>query len=225
MAAMEMDEKRSRRGSRSALVLAGTGVAAAVAGWIGGRGTEGDIATAWGVLAGVGFATAVVGVVRVWRDQRIEQDANDPGGALQRERLHVDRSRQLWIYPLLAVAFLVQAAFAMGNILEGTGRTSDYLQALLPVLYAWLVVAITLGWDGHTRKNRRWLEDELTLVIRARAMTAAAVVLMAGLTIAFGLALWRIEIGVMALLFALTAGGVTAGIRFAWLDREAGKAG
>lgn len=225
MAAMETDEKRSRRGSRLALVLAGTGLAAALAGFIGGRGAEGDIATGWGVLAGVGFATAVVGAVKIWLDQRIEQDANDPGGALRRERLQIDRSRQLWIYPLLAVAFLVQATSAMGDILEGTGRFSDYLQALLPVLYAWLIVVITLGWDGHTKKNRRWLEDELTLVIRARAMTAAAVVLMAGLTIAFGLALWRTEIGVLALLFTLTAGGVTAGIRFAWLDREAGKDG
>jgi len=225
MAAMETDRKRSRRGSRTALVLAGTGVAAAAAGWIGGRGTEGDIATGWGVLAGVGFATVVVGAVKFWLDQRMDQEAGDAGGALRRERLHVDRSRQLWVYPLLAVAFLVQAISAIGDILAGTGRVSDYLQALLPVLYAWLVVAITLGWDGHTRKNRRFLEDELTLVIRARAMTAAAVVLMAGLTIAFGLALWRTEIGVLALLFALTAGGVTAGIRFAWLDREAGKDG
>lgn len=222
---METDRMRSRRGSRIALVLAGTGVAATVAGWIGGRGTEGDIATAWGVLAGVGFATAGASAVKIWLDRWIEQDTNDPGGVLTRERLQTDRSWQLWVYPLLAVAFLVLAISAIGDILEGTGRVSDYLQALLPVLYAWLVVAITLGWDGHARENRRLLEDELTLVIRARAMTAAAVVLMAGLTIAFGLALWRTEIGIMALLFALTAGGATAGIRFAWLDREAGRDG
>lgn len=215
-------EKRSRGGPRLALVLAGTGIAAAIAGFIGGRGTEGDIATGWGVLAGAGFAT-VAGAVKIWLDQRVDRDTHDPGGALRRERLQVDRSRQLWVYPLLAVAFLVQATSATGDILEGTGRLSDYLQALLPVLYAWLVVAITLGWDGHTKKHRRWLDDELTRVIRARAMTAAAVVLMAGLTIAFGLALWRTGIGVMALLVALTAGGVTAGIRFAWLDREAGR--
>jgi hypothetical protein len=46
---------------------------------------------------------------------------------------------------------------------------------------------------------------------------------MAGTTIALGLGLWRLETGLIALPFALAAAGATAGLRFAWLDREAGR--
>ena len=108
---------------------------------------------------------------------------------------------------------------------EGEGRLRDYLWILLPVLYAWVTASIAMGWDHNSRQNRRFLEDELTVVIRARAMTAAFWVLMAGATASLALFLVRPEFGAMGLLTALAAGGGTAGVRFAWLDREAGQDG
>jgi hypothetical protein len=54
-------------------------------------------------------------------------------------------------------------------------------------------------------------------------MVWAFFVLMSGTTIALGLALWRPETGIVAIPFALAAAGATAGLRFAWLDREAGR--
>ncbi|MES2861664.1 MAG: hypothetical protein V4701_09335 [Pseudomonadota bacterium] len=219
------NEKRGWTWSRTGLLLTGAGVLMTAVGFIGGSDAQGETATAWGVLAGVGFAGIFVGLVKIWMDRAIDAEANDPGGQTKRERLQTQRSWQLWLFPVVAVFFLFQATFAMRDILGGIGEFGDYLMVLLPVLYAWLVAMIAMGWDGNTRKNRRWLEDELTLVIRAKAMTAASVVLMAGLTVSLALGLWRPEIGVMATVFALTAGGATAGIRFAWLDREAGKDG
>jgi hypothetical protein len=80
-----------------------------------------------------------------------------------------------------------------------------------------------MGWDGGSRKNKRFLEDELTQSLRARSMILAFFVLMAGATVSLGLGLWRAEVGILSLPFVLAAGGASAGLRFAWLFREAGR--
>lgn len=227
---MTMNEDELRREGqaraakfRTALIAAGVGLAALIAGFGLAQGRSGDVATGLGVLAGMGFALTLGGVVLAvlfrpgdtrWRSETRQG---------KRERLQAQRSQQLWLFPLVGTVFLFQATRALAEIQAGGGEWFHYLSVFLPVLYAWLVAAIAMGWDGQSRKNRRWLEDELTVSIRARAMTAASLVLMAGLTVALALGLWRPEIGVMALPFALTAGGTTAGLRFAWLDREAGR--
>jgi hypothetical protein len=85
--------------------------------------------------------------------------------------------------------------------------------------------ALAMGWDGNSRKNRRYLEDELTEALRARAVVWAFGVLMAGGTVALCVGLWRPEMGVADLPFAMVAAGATAALRFALLDREAGRDG
>ena len=93
---------------------------------------------------------------------------------------------------------------------------------------------IRLGDDGdHDGLGRQLpeepslLEDELTVVIRARAMTAAFFTMMAGATVALALTLTlpHPAFGAIALLATIAGGGLTAGVRFAWLDREAGRDG
>ena len=219
-------EARARRGKfigALATVVLGAGIAG-VGFAIGGART-GDEATGWGVLAGVGFGLAVGGAIIAWIKRpgangwRIETEP------LKRDRLQAQRVRQLWIFPLVTLAFLVQSTLSMQDILAGEGNWADYLGAILPVLYAWVVASITMGWDHQSRTNKRFLEDELTGVLRARAIGAAFAVLMLGGTLAFGLGLWRADIGMAALPFVLAAGGATAGIRFAWLDREYGQDG
>ncbi len=222
---MDSGRKTETKWSRIGLMLSGVGLLAMGAGFAGGQGREGDIATAWGALAGFGFALIIAGLVKVWIDREVQLEGDDPGGATKRERLQSQRSRMLWIFPVVAMIFLWQATLGAVEILAGRGEFGDYLGVVLPVLYSWVVAMIVMGWDGQARKNRRFIEDELVLVIRARAMTAAALVLMTGLTVAFGLGLWRADIGVLAVPFALTIGAATAGIRFAWLDREAGRDG
>lgn len=217
--------KAARGLSPTGMALVGGGLVALIVGFAAGLGRDGDAATAWGVLAGVGFAVTFVGLVRLWIDHEARTAGDDPGGQVKLERLQAQRSRMLWVFPIVAAVFLFQGTRGAFNLIAGRGEFSDYVSVLLPVLYAWVVAMIVMGWDAHTRKNRRFLEDELTQVIRARAMTAAAIVLMAGLTIALGLGLWRPETGVVAIPFALIAGGATAGIRFAWLDRQAGADG
>lgn len=210
---------------RLALALAGVGALAVGLGFALGQGRSGDAATGAGVLAGVGFSLLLIGAVFSWKMRSGDTGWMSEAPQGKRDRLQTQRSNQLFVLPAVAVIFLALALEPVRHVVEGEGRLRDYLSILLPVLYAWVTAAIAMGWDHNSRQNRRFLEDELTIVIRARAMTAAFMVLMAGATAAFGLFLVRPEFGAMALLTALAAGGGTAGVRFAWLDREAGQDG
>lgn len=227
-----MDEQELAKAGRtrarkfwSAICLVVLGLLALGFGFVTGQGLTGDAATFAGVIAGLGFSLILVGALVAWRnwpgDTRWMSEA--PQG--KRDRLQTQRSRQLFLFPVVAVIFLALALEPVRHVVEGDGRLRDYLSILLPVLYAWVTASIAMGWDHNSRENRRFLEDELTIVIRARAMTAAFLVLMAGATASLALFLVRPEFGAMGLLTALAAGGAAAGVRFAWLDREAGQDG
>lgn len=202
-----------------AALVGGTGFALLV-------GTEGDQATTAGVAAGFGFGLVIVGALMAWCG-RPGQPINVAGSGegARREKLQQARTRQLVLYPLVLLLFMAQAHMAMQRVLGGDHNLGAYVQILLPVLYGWLIPVLVMGWDWHAQKNRRLLEDELTQVMRARSMILAFVVLMSGVTVAMGLGLWRADYGVMALPYVLALGGASAGLRFAWLDREAGRDG
>lgn len=209
----------------AALVLSGLGAGLAVVGLNPGATSLGETfsdADA-GIVTGIGIGLFVVGLMIAWKvrpNGPASRPEDEPG---KRERMQSERSMLLWLFPIITLLFLYQSTRAVGPVLAGEGNWGDYLSIGLPVLYAWLAASVTMGWDGNSRKNRRYLEDELTLVLRARAMVWAFFVLMSGTTIALGLALWRPETGIVAIPFALAAAGATAGLRFAWLDRAAGR--
>jgi Kef-type K+ transport system membrane component KefB len=209
----------------SAIALAVLGVPAMAAGFIFGQRLDGDVATGWGVLAGIGFSFILAGAIFAWRTRPGDRRWMSEAPQSKRDRMQAQRSSQLFLFPAVAVIFLALAWSRIPEVLAGEGRLADYLSISLPVLYAWLTAAITMGWDGNSRSNRRFLEDELTVVLRARAVTAAFVVLMTGATASLGLFLVRPEYGAIALLTSIAAAGATAGVRFAWLDREAGQDG
>jgi len=232
---MQMSNTRDRSGDRpvrgrgwkfmAATVLSGLGVGLAVAGLNPDAVSLGAIlqdADA-GIVTGVGIGLLLVGAMIAWKLRPggpASRGEDEPG---KRERMQEQRSMMLWLFPIITLIFLYQSTRAIPLILAGDTGLTNYMSVLLPVLYAWLAASVTMGWDGNSRKNRRYLEDELTQVMRARAIVWAFLVLMAGTTIALGLGLWRLETGLIALPFALAAAGATAGLRFAWLDREAGR--
>ena len=189
-------------------------------------GVEGDQATTAGVAAGIGFGLTALGALMAWcgRPNR-PIDVETSADGVRREKLQQQRTRQLVLYPLVLLLFMFQAHLAMQRVLGGDHNFGAYIQILLPVLYGWLIPVLVMGWDWHTQKNRRLLDDELTQVLRARSMILAFVVLMGGVTVALALGLWRADYGVTALPYVLALGGASAGLRFAWLDREAGRDG
>lgn len=184
--------------------------------------SSGNAATGWGVLAGSGLAIAVAGAILAWLNHPAAGTADT---APQRDRLQGQRVQVLAMFSIVNLAFLPRATGAIAAIASGAGELGDFIFAPMPVLYAWLLALTTLGWDHHSRTHRKFMEDELTQLVRARAISAAFVVLMAGLTVVFGLGLWRPELTLYGVVYALTAAGATAGLRFVWLDREFGKDG
>lgn len=223
--ALKGSDRPPWRLSRIGAALAVGGVALCVAGFVGGFSQQGEAVRGWGFLTGIGFAVLFAGVVRVWIDREIDVAAVAPGGARKRERLQAQRASQLWLFPVATVVLLGMALAPAGRMLEGRADLRDLWWLLLPVLYGWVITAITLGWDAHSRNNRRFLDDELTRALRARAIKAGFIVLMLGTTAALILGLIRAELSVVAMPFVLALGGAAAGIRFAWLDREVGKGG
>ena len=221
------------KAERSRCWLGGLALAAVgAAGLIGGSGfalltgSEGDRATVAGVAAGMGLAFMLLGGLMAWwgRPGRPVDVAASRDGS-RREKLQRERTRQLVLFPLVLLMFMAQAQGGMQRVLGGDHNVGAYVQILLPVLYGWLIPVLVMGWDLHARRNRRLLEDELTQVMRAKSMILAFVVLMGGVTVALGLGLWRADYGVTALPYVLALGGASAGLRFAWLDREAGRDG
>lgn len=228
MTAMHEDEMRQMERARHAkfrwmLALTGLGAVFTGVGFVLGQGRTGDDATLAGVLAGIGIAFVIGGAILAWKARPGDTRWKAEQGQGRRDRLQGQRARQLAIIPILSLIFLAQAAGAGEAILNGEGRLVDGLRLAIPVLYAWLTALIVMGWDGGSRQNRKWLEDELTQALRVRAIVAAFFVLMAGATLALGLGLWRAQVGVVALPFVLAVAGATAGIRFSWLYREAGR--
>ncbi|MGV9010806.1 hypothetical protein [Brevundimonas sp.] len=206
---------------RWGLIAFAIGVVACAAGFILGDGRTGDAATAAGVLAGVGFAVMLAGLIlSAWhhpsRSRQIGERAQT-----KRDRLQAERSRMLWTFPLIGLALLGLAFEAARDIQAEGPSLMACLRLGVPVLYAWLVVLMVLGWDNYSVTNKRFLDDELTRVFRAQALKAGFVVLMAGTTVTLGVMVLWPQAGVMAMIIALTAGAATAGFRFAWLDREA----
>ena len=169
-------------------------------------------------LAGLG---AIVGLA-TWRS-RAERRALD-ARLTRRDKAQGFRARQLATMPFAMVGVLVIAMMALSRILRGEGDMGDMMFAGLVALLAWVVPAIVMGWDGGSRKERKWLEDELTREWRGRAMSAGFVVLMAGVSGIYLIGLWRPEWAILGLPIVLFASGAVAGLRFAWLDRQ-GEAG
>lgn len=209
-----------------AMLVIGAAALAGGAGFALMQGTEGDQATTAGVAAGFGFGLMLIGAMMAWCGRPGQPiDVAESRDGARREKLQRGRTQQLVLYPLVLLLFMAQAHQAMQRVLGGDHNLGAYVRILLPVLYGWLIPVLVMGWDWNAQKNRRLMEDELTQVLRARSMILAFVVLMGGVTVALGLGLWRADYGVLALPYVLALGGASAGLRFAWLDREAGRDG
>lgn len=139
------------------------------------------------------------------------------------EKAQAERAWLLTLIPLTMVFFASRAVGWVGRVLDGSAGLSDVLFLGAAILYAWLGPIVVMGWDGGSRRNRRYLEDELSQHIRARSIMLGFFVLLAGVTAALALALWNPVWTAQALPLAMSAAGAAAALRFVWLDRQAAR--
>ncbi len=210
-------QKLGMRLFKPAVVLALVGAMTGIVGWLANRRSDvvlGDgIMTAAGVATGVGVMAALF----AWAGYRVGQRVES---GPRRDREQRARVGQLTAMPMATLVLTVVAMTAAERMVHGTAERLDWLMAANAALYAVLVTLMVMNWDGEARKLRKYLEDELVQSIRARAVTAAFLVLMFGACGVYLLGLWRADWAVIALPAVLWAAASTASLRFAWLSRS-----
>lgn len=219
-AAAAAERARERR-FRLALLGLGVGMGAVAGGLVlmeEGAGAQ----QAWGlvVMPLALIASAGAGVL-AWRWRPAAPGEPRADGLSRRDREQRARRSGLWATPWVLGLGLVVVTPAAWRLVQGSEALADWLWAGCGLLYAWIAPAMVMGWDGRSRKLRKFLEDEFTTALRARAMTAGFVALLAAMSGVYVLGLWRPEAAVAAMPVALAAGGLAAALRFALLDRAA----
>ncbi len=233
-----IDRERRREGRfKGAWFVVGIGAAIAGLGLVvGADGVEADGAGGWAARAAGGadkLATGALALgVAVLICGALMALFNRPGEASRRlaaqgggnaEKAHRDRAYMLSIIPLTMLFFASRAVPGVGRLVDGTADLGDKLFLGVALLYAWLGPLVVMGWDGGSRRNRKYLEDELSRHIRARSITFAFFVLLAGTSGALVLAMFNPVWAVQSLPPVLAGAGAAASLRFAWLDRQAGR--
>ena len=178
----------------------------------------------WLMLGGV--LGALAGAIIAWlhRPGEAARRLDALGGRI--DRAQRARTQQLTLFPISALIFSSLGVLTVGRLQDGEALgLTDWLMMSLAPLYAWVVAAILMGWDGGSRKLKRYLDDEFSRVLRGRAIVFAFFVLLAGATGVYGLGLFQPELAVRLMPMVLGVAGASAGLRFAWLDRKADQDG
>jgi uncharacterized membrane protein len=211
-------EKR-RRWRRAGLGLGGLGVLAAVASL-----ATMDVARStahWTVIALGGVALAI-GTGLVLLNPASPSESKDPEpGLSRRDREQRARRSSLFMWGVQFVFALSIALPAIHRMAAGEARWANTVFALVVVMWAWLALMQIQGWDGGSKKARKYLEDEWTRVLRASAMTWGYVALLAGMSVVYAISLWRPDWTPVALALALAIGGAVPALRFAFMDKAA----
>ena len=223
----QLEQREARRETRNGLgrFVMGLGVSLIGVGLLvrfDGPASHPDAAM-WLMTAGAPLALA--GAIWAWAN-RPGEDAKRLGASVAVvERAHRNRSIMLVLSPLFMLFFAGASLVATQDLLAGQGDNIDRLMIGAVIAYAWLGPLIVMGRGGLTARQRRVLEDELTRHHRAMAVGLGLVTLLAGVSGALVVGLWRLEWGVQALPLVLCLAGAATTLRFGWLDRKAAQDG
>tara|TARA_R110002167_G_scaffold63058_10_gene177903 strand:- start:216 stop:893 length:678 start_codon:yes stop_codon:yes gene_type:complete len=169
-----------------------------------------------------GVVLAVVGAVMVLTAQPSRSDRQALAAReTRRDRVQRGRARQLLALPFATVGMLIVATLGVWRIMGGVGDRGDLMFAALAAMLAWMVPVIMMGWDGGSRRDRKWLEDDLTREWRGRSMALGFLVLLAGMSGLYLVGLWRPDLAIVGFPAVLLGTGMVMGLRFAWLDHQA----
>lgn len=140
----------------------------------------------------------------------------------RRDRTQRARARQLTGLGFGLTGMLIVSTLGVGRVMHGTADRGELMFAATAALLAWMVPMLVMGWDGGSRRDRKWLEDELTREWRGRAMALGFLVLLAGMTALYLVGLWRPDLAMIGFPGVLIGSSMIVGLRFAWLDHQAG---
>jgi len=171
-------------------------------------------------VAAAGGVAMLVGAILAWFSKPGQDRRRLDAIMTYRDRVQRNRTIQLFTMSLVVLIEGIMIIGFSDDLLAG--RVSEAVVPLLmAVTVSWIIVMTVMEWDGGSRKVKKFLDDELSRHIRARATGLAFIVLMAGATLALAASVWAPNWTPLVLAFSLLASAGAAALRFALLDREA----
>lgn len=169
-----------------------------------------------GVIIGV---MGLAGVIR-FRPDKAQKKRADSGS--YRDRIQRDWVRRITVLPGATLSITVIAMTRADEWLSGEDPgLSGVILAGAAALNLLLIPLMLMGWDGGSRKQKRFLEDELTRAYRASAITCAFWMLLVGTMGIYLVGLWKPHFAIVALPMVMWVAAATAALRFAQLHRRA----
>ncbi|PZN98170.1 MAG: hypothetical protein DCF28_14465 [Alphaproteobacteria bacterium] len=169
-----------------------------------------------GAVAGGAGALAVMTMIR----SRVDREGL-AARETRRDRTQRLRRMRMVSMPFAGVGVVVLSLMALSRIVAGQGDAGDFIWAAMLPLWAWIVPLMVLGWDREGRRDRKWLDDELTREWRGRALSLGFLVLMGGMSGLYLIGLYRAEWAMLGFPVVLTGAAGVVGLRYAWLDGQA----
>lgn len=224
-AMIRAEHDRQRRYFLSVLPLSAGLSGVLIAGLLIADGAVEPVALAW-----LGLAVAIValgwGGLQMWRARPnaiTHQLAARAGYWEGRQRARL--ASQLFLF-IPAIGLLGWSLNAAWRLATGSGEWFHWAAAAIAVVIP-LMGGLTVAGigTGETSRGRSRMDDELTDIIRKRALATGYVALLAAATCIYLIGLWRPALAITLTPVALLVGSAAAALRFALLERKAERDG
>lgn len=178
----------------------------------------------WATIAGGGIALSLT----IWGVVLLR--ATDPDGntlALAKRTDWIDEAQRGRVSAMLYIcifAFMMLpiSVSAAGDMVSDDGNPIRIVNALMALFIPLLQILMLTGRDGGiTKKMRKYLDDEHTQALRARACGTGLAVAMGAASVVYLIGLWRPEVAVVLMLPVIFAGSFAAVIHYGLLERKA----
>lgn len=182
----------------------------------------------WVTIAG---GLVAVGVTAWGAIQLNAANPDDQTLALAKRTDWIDEAQRARVYGMLytcilAFIFIPLGLSAAGDMVSGEGNAVRAPTALAALFIPMVQILMLTGRDGGiTKKMRKYLDDEHTRTLRARACGTGLAVAMIAASGVYLIGLWRAEVAVVLMIPVLFAGSFAAVIHYGLLERKAERGG
>lgn len=185
--------------------------------WAGQTGRLDTINQATILIFAVVIGVAAIGTALTYSPGAITK-SSDTG---RWDRAQRDRNRDLVLNIIGGFIWVGYGSVEIQESLQAgeTQRAAIYIA--LVVLWLFVAPAILMGWTVPARRNRAWLDDELSRAFRAKAAATGFAALLLGGVGTYLVSLFAPDRTPNAILFALWLGGGAASAHFVWLHNSA----
>lgn len=178
----------------------------------------------WATIAGGVVALGLT----IWGGSLLR--ATDPDGntlALAKRTDWIDEAQRGRVHAMLytcifAFIMLPISVSAAGDMVSDDGNPVRVVNAVMALFIPLIqILMLTVRDGGITKKMRKYLDDEHTRALRARACGTGLVVAMGAASVVYLIGLWRAEVAVVLMLPVIFAGSFAAVIHYGLLERKA----